>query len=115
MEGYEAETYGERIADRYDDLYAELHPTAAVEAIARLAGGNGPVLELAIGTGRIALPLAERGVEVHGIDVSERMVARLRSKPGGEAIPVTVAVTSPMSPSKGATPSSSSRSTRSSG
>jgi SAM-dependent methyltransferase len=90
MEGYEAETYGERIADRYDDLYAELDPTPAVEAIARLAGGRGPVLELAIGTGRIALPLAERGVEVHGIDVSERMVARLRSKPGGEAIPVTM-------------------------
>lgn len=90
MEGYEAETYGERIADRYDDLYAELDPTAAVEAIARLGGGQGPVLELAIGTGRIALPLAERGVEVHGIDVSERMVARLRSKPGGEAIPVTM-------------------------
>jgi Methyltransferase domain len=90
MEGYEPETYGERIADRYDDLYAELDPTAAVEAIARLAGGPGPVLELAIGTGRIAIPLAQRGVEVHGIDVSERMVARLRSKPGGEAIPVTM-------------------------
>jgi SAM-dependent methyltransferase len=90
MEGYEAQTYGERIADRYDNLYAELDPTAAVDAIARLAAGRGPVLELAIGTGRIALPLAERGVEVHGIDVSERMVARLRSKRGGETIPVTM-------------------------
>jgi len=90
MKGYEPETYGERIAARYDDLYAELDPTDAVEAIARLAGGRGPVLELAIGTGRIALPLAERGVEVHGVDVSEAMVARLRSKAGGAEIPVTM-------------------------
>jgi SAM-dependent methyltransferase len=50
----------------------------------------GPVLELGVGTGRLALPLAARGVEVHGIDASERMVARLRSKPGGERLPVTV-------------------------
>ncbi len=50
----------------------------------------GPALELAIGTGRLALPLAERGVEVHGIDASEAMVARLRSKSGGERIPVTI-------------------------
>src|SRR5829696_1996192 len=90
MKGYEPETYGERIAARYDDLYAELDPTDAVEAIARLAGARGPVLELAIGTGRIALPLAERGVEVHGVDVSEAMVARLRSKAGGAEIPVTM-------------------------
>jgi hypothetical protein len=90
MEGYGAETYGERIAQRYDDLYGELDPEPAVEAIARLAGGRGPVLELAIGTGRIALPLTERGVEVHGVDVSDAMVARLRSKPGGGAIPVTM-------------------------
>ena len=90
MEGYGAETYGERIAQRYDDLYGELDPEPAVEAIARLAGGRGPVLELAIGTGRIALPLTERGIEVHGVDVSDAMVARLRSKPGGGAIPVTM-------------------------
>src|SRR5215207_367685 len=90
MEGYGAETYGERIAERYDDLYGELDPEPAVEAIARLAGGRGPVLELAIGTGRIALPLTERGVELHGVDVSEAMVARLRSKAGGAGIPVTM-------------------------
>ena len=91
MEGYEAETYGERIAARYDELYAELDPTDAVETLVQLAGGRrGPVLELAIGTGRIAVPLAARGVEVHGVDVSEAMVARLRGKPGGDAIPVTM-------------------------
>jgi SAM-dependent methyltransferase len=90
MEGYGPATYGDRIADTYDELYAEtLDTDRAVEALAELAGG-GPVLELAIGTGRLALPLAERGLEVHGIDVSERMVARLRAKPGGDAIPVTM-------------------------
>src|SRR2546423_1547244 len=90
MEGYGPATYGDRIADTYDELYEEtLDTDCAVEALAALAGG-GPVLELAIGTGRLALPLAERGLEVHGVDVSERMVAKLREKPGGEAIPVTM-------------------------
>jgi SAM-dependent methyltransferase len=89
VEGYEPPTYGDRIADVYDEWYAELDPATAVELLAELAG-DGRVLELAIGSGRIALPLAARGVEVHGIDASERMVERLRAKPGGEAIPVTM-------------------------
>src|SRR5437764_3548892 len=89
MEGYAPETYGDRIADVYDTIYPGLDTEAAVETLAGLAGG-GPVLELAIGTGRLALPLAERGLEVHGIDASEAMVAKLREKPGGEAIPVTM-------------------------
>ena len=90
MEGYEASTYGDRVAARYDEVYRDLDPTDAVDALVRLAGGRGPVLELAIGTGRIALPLAERGVEVHGVDASEAMVERLRAKPGGDRIPVTM-------------------------
>jgi len=90
MEGYGPATYGDRIAETYDELYRDaLDTDGAVEALAELAAG-GPVLELAIGTGRLALPLAERGLEVHGIDASERMVAKLRAKPGGEAIPVTM-------------------------
>jgi len=89
MEGYEPPTYGDRIADVYDEWYAELDPASAVELLAGLAG-DGRVLELAIGSGRIALPLAARGIEVHGVDASERMVERLRGKPGGEAIPVTM-------------------------
>ena len=90
MEGYGPATYGDRIADTYDALYEDtLDTEAAVEALADLAAG-GPVLELAIGTGRLALPLAARGLEVHGIDVSERMVEKLRAKPGGETIPVTM-------------------------
>jgi len=66
---------------------AELDPT--VDLLADLAGG-GPALELGIGTGRVALPLAARGVAVSGIDLSEAMVARLRAKPGGDALPVAV-------------------------
>jgi SAM-dependent methyltransferase len=90
MEGYGPATYGDRIADTYDELYQDtLDTEGAVETLADLARG-GPVLELAIGTGRLALPLAERGLEVHGIDVSERMVGKLREKPGGDAIPVTM-------------------------
>src|SRR5437016_4526217 len=61
----------------------------AVDFLADLAGG-GAALELGIGTGRIALPLARRGVRVHGIDLSEAMVARLRAKPGGDEIPVAI-------------------------
>jgi SAM-dependent methyltransferase len=89
MKDYDISTYGERIADIYDEWHAELDPSQAVATLAELAGG-GRALELAIGTGRIALPLAERGVEVHGIDISEAMVAKLREKPGGDRIPVTM-------------------------
>src|SRR5512142_961246 len=85
--------FGERAAARYDESSAELFAPEAVEPVvdflAELAGG-GAALELGIGTGRIALPLAARGVRVHGIDLSEAMVARLRAKPGGEAIGVTI-------------------------
>ena len=89
MKDYGPETYGDRIADVYDALYSGLDTDGAVETLAQLAG-KGPVLELAIGTGRIALPLAERGLEVHGIDASEAMIAKLREKPGGDRIPVTM-------------------------
>ncbi len=84
--------FGERVAARYDqssDIFDLAAVDAVVEVLAELAG-NGPALELGIGTGRIALPLARRGVPVHGIDLSRAMVARLRSKPGGEAIGVTI-------------------------
>lgn len=90
MQGYHAATYGDRIADLYDDLYQEvLDPTDTVELLTALVG-DGRALELGIGTGRVAVPLATRGVEVHGIDSSDRMVAQLRSKPGGDQIPVTI-------------------------
>src|SRR5580698_6138505 len=81
--------YGDRWAAVYDDHYGHMDPGRAVEFLAGLAGG-GRVLELAIGTGRIALPLAARGITVEGIDASAAMVARLRAKPGGTSIPVTM-------------------------
>lgn len=87
MDSYQEHTYGERIAGTYDEWYSS-YDEAAIDFLAGLAGG-GRALELGIGTGRIALPLQQRGVEVHGIDASEAMVVRLRSKPGGERIPVT--------------------------
>jgi SAM-dependent methyltransferase len=81
--------YGDRWAGVYDEHHAEMDPAAAVEFLAELAGG-GRVLELAIGTGRVALPLVGRGIAVEGIDASEAMVERLRAKPGGDSIPVVI-------------------------
>lgn len=88
MAEYGPETYGERIADLYD-LWHTGPATGQIERLASLAG-DGPALELAIGTGRIALPLAARGIEVRGIDASPSMIERLRAKPGGAELPVTV-------------------------
>jgi SAM-dependent methyltransferase len=90
VDSYGPPTYGDRIADRYDEWFGMPQDTPDAVAFLAEAAGGGPVLELAIGTGRLGLPLAERGLEVHGIDASEAMVARLRAKPGGERIPVTM-------------------------
>ena len=93
MDEYTPSTYGDRIARVFDDWYHdrsfEKDPGSTVAFLAALAG-EGPALELGIGTGRIALPLQEAGIEVHGIDASERMLERLRAKPGGDRIPVTM-------------------------
>src|SRR5215469_2034148 len=79
MAGFEDPAfYGDRWADVYDERHEYLDPAPAVEFLAGLAG-EGPVLELAIGTGRVALPLAGRGIAVEGLDVSEAMIARLRA------------------------------------
>jgi SAM-dependent methyltransferase len=85
--------FGEPVAERYDERYDHLTDPAVVnpmvDFLADLAR-DGTALELGIGTGRIALPLAQRGVRVHGIDLSEAMVARLRAKRGAEQIVVTI-------------------------
>ena len=85
--------FGEEIAAHFDDVYDWQAEAAVVEPmvdfLAELAG-DGRALELAIGTGRIGLPLARRGVPVHGIELSRAMVARLRAKPGSEAVEVTI-------------------------
>ena len=77
------------VARRYDDREGDRPVAAMVGFLAEMAGA-GAVLEMGIGTGRVALPLSQRGIAVHGIDLSEAMVARLRAKPGGGRIPVTI-------------------------
>jgi 16S rRNA A1518/A1519 N6-dimethyltransferase RsmA/KsgA/DIM1 with predicted DNA glycosylase/AP lyase activity len=85
--------FDERVAARYDEASAEMFDPAVVDPVVdflvELAGSR-RTLELGIGTGRIALPLAQRGVSVHGIELSKAMVARLRAKPGGDDIGVTI-------------------------
>jgi SAM-dependent methyltransferase len=85
--------FGEDVASQYDDsTEPEFDPRVIAATVDFLVGlaGDGRALELAIGTGRIALPLAARGVPVAGIDLSRPMVARLRAKPGAEAIEVAI-------------------------
>ena len=85
--------FDEPVAARFDERYADLAEPAIVEPMVDFLverAGGGAALELGIGTGRIALPLARRGVRVHGIELSEAMVARLRAKPGAEEIGVTI-------------------------
>ncbi|HEX4494002.1 MAG TPA: class I SAM-dependent methyltransferase [Acidimicrobiia bacterium] len=93
MEAYGPETYGAHIADLYDERYASRDPAREVERLAALAGA-GPVLELGVGTGRVAIPLAQhlapRSVAVHGIDASEPMVAQLRARDGGHLVTVAM-------------------------
>ena len=85
--------FDERVAARYDESAAEMFAPALVDPVVDFlaeAAGDGAALELGIGTGRIALPLSQRGVPVHGIELSEAMVARMREKPGGQDIGVTI-------------------------
>jgi SAM-dependent methyltransferase len=88
MEGYETRTYGAEWAATYDQQFPEVVP-GLIDRLIQLADG-GRVLELAIGTGRVALPLKERGIDITGIDISPEMVARLRQKPGGADIPIVM-------------------------
>lgn len=90
MKDYEpALSFGEDSAEKYDEANPREDTLATVAFLEQLAAG-GPALELAIGTGRVALPLAARGIRVDGIDFSPAMVARLRAKPGGDQIAVTL-------------------------
>lgn len=89
-ERYDPGAYGRAIAHDYDSLYKTVPDTdEAVALLVRLSGG-GRVLEMGIGTGRLALPLQARGIEVTGIEGSPEMLDELRAKPGGEDIPVTL-------------------------
>ena len=85
--------FGEEVAARYDESSAEMFDPAVLEPVVDVLvelAGDGRALEFGIGTGRVALPLAQRGVPVHGIELSKAMVARLRAKPGGDDIGVTI-------------------------
>ncbi len=101
MDGYGPASYGDAMADVYDEWFASTSRAvsggardvgavgAVVQRLSELAAG-GPALELGVGSGRLAVPLAARGTDVWGIDASDAMVARLRAKPGGERVRVTV-------------------------
>ncbi|HLM65007.1 MAG TPA: class I SAM-dependent methyltransferase [Acidimicrobiales bacterium] len=93
MEGYGPGTYGDRFADVYDEWYGDVSDVAAtVERVVALVegAGGGPVLELGGGSGRLALPLADAGLETWSIDASAAMVDRLRAKPGGDRVRAVV-------------------------
>jgi len=89
MRNYGPETFGELNADEYDLLHNPGTTEAAVDLLSEFAL-SGRTMELAIGTGRVALPLAERGCRIEGIEASPLMVDKLREKPGGKDIPVTI-------------------------
>ncbi len=90
VQGFDPSSYGEHFADVYDEWYGDVSDVGATVAFVGALASGGPVLELGIGTGRLALPLAARGLEVHGIDASPAMVERLRAKPGGGDVPVVI-------------------------
>jgi SAM-dependent methyltransferase len=87
---YTYATYGDRIAEIYDERDGVPKDEVAAARFLKELAGDGPALELGIGTGRVALPLMQASVEVHGIDTSEAMVERLRAKPGGDAARVVI-------------------------
>lgn len=89
MRGFDPfKAFGTDVAETYDD-FLRGDEAETIDFLHALAG-SGPVLELAIGTGRIGLPLATRGIRLDGIEISPEMVAALRSKPGGDQIAVTI-------------------------
>jgi SAM-dependent methyltransferase len=91
--GVPQNNFDEYTARYYDETSADMFAPAVLDpAVALLAdlAGEGIALEFAIGTGRVALPLSQRGVSVHGIDISEPMLARLRDKPGSDAITTSI-------------------------
>ena len=90
MEGYGPPTWGDNIASEYDSLFGYMSDVETTIDFLLDEAGPDPFLELGVGTGRIALPLAERGAQVHGIDASKAMVDALHAKPGGERIVATV-------------------------
>ena len=90
MDGYGPDSYGEGMADVYDDWFGVVSDWRGAVMRLREWAHGGPVLELGVGTGRVAIPLAEAGVEVWGLDASPAMLERLRARPGGAAVRTVV-------------------------
>lgn len=90
MRGYNDSSYGDGFADVYDDWYAGITDIAATVATLGALANGGPVLELGVGTGRLAIPLAATGLAVHGVDSSAAMLQQLAAKPGSAAVQVTL-------------------------
>lgn len=90
MPGFEPSTYGEHIASVYDEREAEMVVEEAQLRFLKQLAGKGPALEFGIGTGRVAIPLSEKGVRVEGVDASRAMVAELRKKPQGRVFRVKI-------------------------
>ena len=88
MEEYYTDTFGESIAEKYDTWFSGFDPNM-IECLFEYAKG-GKALELGIGTGRVAIPLRDKGVTIHGIDSSPSMVSKMQQKTNGEKIPVTI-------------------------
>ena len=85
--------FDERIAARYETYWPELFEPAAIDSVVSFLAdlaGDGEALELGVGTGRLALPLSQRGVRVHGIELSAAMVTRLQAQPGADHIGITI-------------------------
>lgn len=91
VETFGPTAYGEAFADVYDDWYEAISDVAATVARVRALAGDGAVLELGVGTGRLALPLADTGVPTWGLDASAPMLAHLRAKPGGDNVRIVLA------------------------
>ena len=89
MDEYTASTYGDRIAGVYDEFYRPANVPERADVLAELAAG-GRALELGIGTGTFSLPLAERGVDVHGIEISDAMVDQIRAKEREKSLQITI-------------------------
>lgn len=90
MRGYDDASYGEGFADVYDDWYANITDVGASVATLTALAKGGRVLELGVGTGRLAIPLAAEGLDVYGVDISPAMLQRLTAKPGSEAVHVSL-------------------------
>jgi SAM-dependent methyltransferase len=90
VQPFDPALYGDRIADVYDDWYGDATDVEGTVATVVALAAGGPVLELGVGTGRVAIPLVEAGLEVHGVDASRAMVDRLLAKPRGGEVRVTV-------------------------